>query len=29
MPVRGLDQFANLNTLEDVAEYDGHEALPS
>ena len=29
MPMRGLDQFANLNTPEDVAEYDGHEALPS
>jgi molybdopterin-guanine dinucleotide biosynthesis protein A len=29
MPVRGLDQFANLNTPEDVAEYDGEEALPS
>jgi molybdopterin-guanine dinucleotide biosynthesis protein A len=29
MPMRGLDQFANLNTPEEVAEYDGEGALPS
>lgn len=29
MPMSGIERFANLNTPEDLAEYDGGEALPS
>ncbi len=29
MPTSGIERFANLNTPEDVAEYDGDEVVPS